>query len=116
MVGFYQDVLMLKGIIKSNGFKIYFWPILVGILLFYLWIYIFFLLTNNLVLEPGSLREAIFVAGCNSVTLSFLWIIALRHQRITGRPIKKIVRISLIILSIAFLVFLIFIPIIHYNL
>jgi len=115
MVDFCQGVLMLKGIIKSKGFKIYFWLVLGYVLLIYLCMFVFFLSTDNWTLEPGSLRETVFIAVANFITLSFLWIIALRHRRITGKQMKKIVKIFLIIYSMAFIVFLISMPILLHN-
>ncbi len=102
---------MFKKIIKSTGIKIYFWPIFFCYLFIYLWMFIFFLTSKEnsyfLGLQPGSLREAIFVAGVGAASLCCLWIITYRYKIIKEKSVNNRTKIMLTIITIAYLLFLI---------
>jgi len=89
----HKTTIILKHLLKSDGFRIYFWPVFA--------LYLFFagLLFLFLPMEPSSSREAIFVCIGNIGILMFLWFLVFRYQRVKGTSIGKRAIVLLIILS-----------------
>jgi positive regulator of sigma E activity len=88
----------LKRIIQSNGFKIYFWPILIC--------YLFTILCAYLLapFEPDSPKEDTFVFLNALLLLACLWFLVFRYRKITGKSVGKRAVVLLIILSALFTV------------
>jgi hypothetical protein len=83
----------LKSIVQSNGFKIYFWPILT---------YFFINVTCMLLLtpfEPDSPRENLFVSLNGFIMLCLLWFLVARYRKITGNSVGKRTIVLLTILT-----------------
>jgi len=83
----------LNRIVHSNGFKIYFWPILVYWLISLLLMFIF------VPFEPDSSRENLFVSINGLMLLCLLWLLVARYRKITGNSVGKRAIILLIIVS-----------------
>jgi hypothetical protein len=83
----------IKRIVQSNGFKIYFWPILTCYLITSLCAY---LLSP---FEPDSYNENIFVFLGNLVLLGCLWALVVRYRNITGKSVGKRTIVLLAIFS-----------------
>jgi len=100
---------IIKQLTKKDGFKIYFWPIFFCFIFVYPWMFLFFLTkkenTYFLGLQPGSLREAIFVAGYGAVLVLYLWMITFRYKKIKEKSVNKRTKIMLTIITIAFCLF-----------
>ena len=88
----------LKRIFQSNGFKIYFWPILDYYLIFLLLMFIF------MPFEPNSPRENLFVSINGVFLLCLMWLLVARYRKITGNSVGRRAVILLIILSVFFAV------------
>lgn len=99
---------MFKKIIKSNGFKIYFWPTVVYLLFIYIWMLIFFLSSKDYsMLQPGSFKEVAFVAGGGAATVSYLWAITFRYKKIKRNQVNKRTKAMLIVITSVYLFVLI---------
>ena len=86
--------MILKRIVKSDGFRIYFWPIIVC----YLFVFASaFLFTP---FEAGSLRETMFLCMGNVTSLICLWVLVVRYQKVKGKSVGKRAIILLVILSV----------------
>jgi hypothetical protein len=83
----------LKSIVQSNGFKIYFWPILICYLINALCLYLF------LPIEPDSRTENIFVLLVNLVLLGCLWVLVVRYRNIMGKSVGKRTIVLLVIFT-----------------
>jgi hypothetical protein len=83
----------IKRIVQSNGFKIYFWPILTCYLITSLCAY---LLSP---FAPDSRNENIFVFLGNLVLLGCLWVLVVRYRNITGKSVGKRTIVLLTILT-----------------
>jgi len=84
---------MLKRIITSDAFRIYFWPIVI------LWALFAGSLLIALPLEPGSLREKVFVCIGSLFNIRFLWTLVCRYRNIKGYPVGKRAIVLLVILT-----------------
>ena len=85
---------------SSDGFRIYFWPIVT------VWLFMTLLLFLFLPLEPDSSREAIFVCIGGFACLTFLWFLVFQYRRVKGKSVGKRTLVLLSILSTAFLFYL----------
>jgi len=94
--------MKLKEVLHSDAFKIYFWPIVIFYLLSIGMLILF------LPMEPGSVKETVFVCIGNVIVLSFLWYLFYRYKKIKLKPIGKRAKTFLIILTIAGAIGLIF--------
>ncbi|MHC4571134.1 MAG: hypothetical protein ACYS0C_03525 [Planctomycetota bacterium] len=90
--------MIIKRIIKSDGFRIYFWPIFICYLLFPVLAFALFM-----PVEPSSLKEDVFVVYGGIVWMSCLWILVVRYRRIKGKSVGKRAKVLLIILTAAWL-------------
>ena len=86
--------MIVKRIVNSKGFRIYFWPIFVVSLfsIFLLWLFLPF--------EPHSRKEYIFVIIGSMAWLVCLWTLLIRYRKVKGRSIGKRALILLIVLTI----------------
>jgi len=83
----------LKSIVQSNGFKIYFWPILITFFINALLMLLFF------PMEPETPREYLFVSIDGFMLLCLLWFLVIRYRKITGKSIGKRAIVLLSILT-----------------
>ncbi len=84
---------MFKRIINSDGFKIYFWPIVLCYL---------FTIGCGLLFAPfeaGSQREAVFVLIGGAAWILCLWILVVRYRKVTGKSVGRRCKILLTIVS-----------------
>jgi hypothetical protein len=82
----------LKRVFRSDGFKIYFWPI------FVLYLFNALLFALFVPLEPSSQKEFIFVhIGCAALLLC-LWTLVVRYRKVKGRSVGKRAIVLLVIL------------------
>ncbi len=90
--------MLLKRVITSDAFRIYFWPIVIY--------YAFFIGLSFLFLpmEPYSLRETVFLCVVNVLTLAFLWTLVFRYRAVKGESVGKRTMVLLIILSTTLMV------------
>ena len=91
--------MIVKRMVNSKGFRIYFWPILV-LYLFYtflLWLFIPF--------EPGSQKEVAFVIIGSLASLVCLWTLLIRYRKVKGTFPGKRALILLIVLTVVMLFF-----------
>ena len=90
--------MLVKRIVNSNGFKIYFWPIFICYLVsFVCWVLF-------LPMEPGSLKEFVFLCIGNILWLSCLWILVARYRKVKGKSVGKRTIILLSLLTVVCLV------------
>ncbi|MDD5063862.1 MAG: hypothetical protein PHQ35_03755 [Phycisphaerae bacterium] len=85
--------LLIKRIIKSDGFKIYFWPI---VICYFFTFVCAFLFTP---FKADSPRETIFVFIGDIAWLICLWVLVVRYQKVKGKSIGKRAIALLVILS-----------------
>ena len=91
---------MVRRLLSSDGFRIYFWPIVV------VWLFMTVLLFLFLPLEPDSSKENLFVCiGC-FVSLMFFWFLVFRYRRVKSKSVGKRPLVLLLILSTVFLFYL----------
>lgn len=88
---------MFKRIVDSDGFKIYFWPIVI------LYLFALFLMFLFFPLEPESRKEAVFVYILGLGIMSCLWVSAFRYRKVKNKSIGKRAIILLIIITSIFL-------------
>ena len=88
---------MFKRIIKSDGFRIYFWPIFAC--------YLFTGICASLFMpvEPGSQKEAVFVFIGGAAWILCLWILVTRYRKVKGKSVGKRAIVLLTILSAVYL-------------
>jgi len=91
---------IVRRLISSDGFGVYFWPIVA------VWMFMTILLLLFLPLEPDSSREALFVCIGNFVCLMFLWFLVFQYRRVKGKSVGKRTLVMLLVLSTAFLLYL----------
>lgn len=96
-----QKLSIVKRVLHSDAFKIYFWPI------FVCYLFISICLSLFLPLEPGSLREAIFVSLGGGIWILCLWILIVRYQRVKDKSVGKRTIVLLIIVSATHLLYLV---------
>jgi len=84
--------MLVKRIVNSDGFKIYFWPIFICYLISTVCLVLF------LPMKPGSLKEFVFICIGNVLWLSCLWILVSRYRRVKGKPVgeKTVILLSLL--------------------
>ncbi len=85
---------MLRKIVKTDGFRIYFWPMLIAWLIFPVGLMLIFGK-----LEPNSNKEFAFVSLGTLIWLISLWIIVSRYERIKHKSIGKRCKVFLICLA-----------------
>ena len=91
---------ILRRLISSDGFRIYFWPIIA------VWLFMTVLMFLFLPLEPDSSREALFVCIGNLTCLTFIWFLVFRYRQVKGKSVGKRTLVLLLVLSMAFLFYL----------
>ena len=74
---------ILKRIVQSNGYKIYFWPILTCYLIAAMCAYLL------MPFEPDSPKEDTFEFLISLLLLGCLWILVVRYRNITGKSVGK---------------------------
>jgi len=84
---------MLKRIVTSDAFRIYFWPIVI------LWAFSAGSLFIALPVEPGSLQEEVLTCIANPFILGFLWVLVFRYRMVKGRSVGKRAIVLLVILT-----------------
>ena len=89
-----KATIILKRLLSSDGFRIYFWPA------FVLYLFHAGLLLLFLPMEPGSSREILFVCIGNVAILIFLWYLVFRYRRVKCKSVGKRCIVLLIIFSI----------------
>jgi hypothetical protein len=88
---------IVRRLLSSDGFRIYFWPIVA------VWLLMTILLLLFLPLEPDSSREALYVCIGNVACLTFLWFLVFQYRRVKGKSIGKRPLVLLLVLSMVFL-------------
>ena len=92
---------MFKRIIKSDGFRIYFWPIFACYLFTGIYASLF------MPVEPGSQKEAVFVFMVGAAWILCLWILVARYHKVKGKSVGKRAVVLLTVVSAIFLLGLI---------
>jgi len=74
---------LLKRMAARDGFRIYFWPIVIW------WALAMGLLAIFLPMKPHTQRELIFVCLGGMLNVGLLWTLVYRYRRVMGRPLNK---------------------------
>ncbi len=83
----------IKRIVKSDGFRTYFWPIFLCYLFTLISMFFFAQMdTGNqtkFLFEPGGQIESIFVLIGGTIWISCLWILVARYRKIKDKSVGK---------------------------